>query len=157
MNDLDLITGKFNLIVETMPGKYKWYHLKSVYNFIQHFNEIDNKASQEKVASLLLHYLDYISENYVDSYEDAKKLFTNFIYPVGLIYKKHARFIYLLRPQSIFIYLIFLNVLLLVFRASNYFYLSLNIIGLTVYILMYIKVKVQECIDLTGNSSQGIR
>jgi hypothetical protein len=141
MNDLDLITDKFNLIVETMPGKDKWYHLKSVYNFIQHFHEIENKELQQKVSSLLLHYLDYISENDVNSYDDAKMLFTDFLYPIGIIYKKHARFTYLLRPQSILIYLVFLNVLFLVFGANTYFFLSLNAIGLAVYILMYMKSK----------------
>jgi len=123
-----------------MPGKDKFYHLKTVYNFIHHFNEID-RGSQEKVGDLLFEYVDYISKNDVDSYKDAKSLFDNFLLPVGSIYKKQARFTYLIRPRSIVVYLVFLNVLFFTFRASNYPYLVLNAIVLPFLYLMYTRSK----------------
>jgi len=139
MNEIELINDKFNLVVTEMPEKKKLYHLRSVYNFIVHFDEINEVESKAMVIHLLSEYLDYVYSNEIKSASEAKRLFNEYIYPIGIIYKKEAGFTYFFRPQSILVYLAALNITFLVLKSSIYIFVLLNLVGVIVFAIMHKK------------------
>jgi len=140
MDESNQLIEKFNFIVNHMPHKNKYYHLKSMYNFLQHFNEIPDRERKEKVFNSLNEYLNYITENDIVSTKECRHVFFTFIEPVGLIYKKCCGFSYILRPQSLVVYLIALNLIFFLFKTNPYFYI-LNILGFAFIYLMYKRSK----------------
>ena len=141
MINIELVTERFNDIIMMMPEKKQKYHLKSIRNFLIHFNEIPNESDKQKVLDALFNYLEFISENTISSNQECKNLFYEYIRPVGLIYQKNANFKYLVGPDSVMVLLIILNILLFFIGLNMIWYLMINIPLMTVIISLYYKSK----------------
>ena len=139
MNEINEIIKKYDIIVIGKGENAKYYNLKSVKNFILHFNEISDDESKKIVIKLLGEYLDYISENEIDSLKEAKFLFYEYVYPVGLLYRKHSKFTYFLRPTSLFIYLGFINIFIFFIKENINYFVFFNLLGSIVIYIMYKK------------------
>ena len=134
MNDL---VEKYNYFIENFPFKNKFYHLISIKNFIDNFDKLKNEKDKEEIFSLLNEYMDYITLNEVNSHKECKSLFYDFIAPIGRIYSRNIKFIFLFAPSTIIIYTIIIAAVLCGFKI-NYLFLSLLfLICIGVIILVY--------------------
>ena len=141
MDNINEITKRYNDFVNNYPEKNKYYHLNSVYNFITHFADIKDLAASNAAYKLLDTYFDYITLNTIDSLEKCKYIFYHYIQPIGKIFTKYANFTYILRPQSLIVYLITANLLLLLFKVNYYILIPLNLLGLGFIFYSYNKIK----------------
>ena len=141
MQKLENIIKKYNHIIGTMPEKDRFYHLKSVANFIEHFNEISDENSQRKVLDLLDKYTTYIEYNNVNTKKECQRLFYEYINPVGIIYKKCCDFTYFTRPQSVFFYQIIINLIISLLKPGLTVLIIINIAFIGLIFLMYKKGK----------------
>ena len=149
MKELEEVINKYNLILDQMPEKNKFYNLKSVYNFIIFFEEIKDEESKNKTLFLLNEYIDFITKNSVDSNAECRYLFNKYLFPIGEIYTKHCKFTYFIRPTSILTIILILNILLFIFSVHIYYYILLNTIGLFFWVKMNLKIKTHRfyCIN----------
>ena len=88
MKSIGIVVEKYRYIITQMPEKKRKYHLKSIHNFLIHFEELTLDSDREIVFETLNEYLEFISVNTIDSNNECKKLFYEYIRPVGLIYQK---------------------------------------------------------------------
>ncbi len=124
----DLIK-KFNEFQGELHSDRKYCHLRSVANFINHFDEITSEHNQLRVYHLLNDYMDCLSTNEGRSWDDAKQLFDEYIIPAGLIYNKEAGFKMIISPFLTAFFCFLTNLVLLVagfnwiyFLVSNSFF-----------------------------------
>lgn len=95
-----------------------------------HFEELTLDSDREIVFETLNEYLEFISVNTIDSNNECKKLFYEYIRPVGLIYQKKAGFKYLLGPDSIVVLFVLINITLLILNANLYLFIIFSFIGI---------------------------
>jgi len=130
MKSIGIVVEKYRYIITQMPEKKRKYHLKSIHNFLIHFEELTLDSDREIVFETLNEYLEFISVNTIDSNNECKKLFYEYIRPVGLIYQKKAGFKYLLGPDSIVVLFVLINITLLILNANLYLFIIFSFIGI---------------------------
>ncbi len=140
MSNIDEVILKFNYYIENFPEKRHLYQPKSVFNFLKHFEEI-NEKDKITVTNLLNEYLDYILENKIDNKEDCKEAFFTYIFPIGAIFKRDANFILLFRYKSYLFLLALLNIFLLLIYPNITILVFLNIIGIVITLYLFKRSK----------------
>jgi len=141
MKKIENIIEKYNLIIDTMPEKNRFYHLKSISNFIEHFDEISDEKSKNNVLELLYNYINHIAYNNVNSNKECQRLFYEYINPIGMVYKKYCDFSYFIRPQSIFFYQIIFNLLIFLIKLELTVIVIINLAITGLIFFMYKKGK----------------
>lgn len=131
MKDIEKIIIKYNNCIENFPEKIHLYQPKSIFNFLTHFEEI-NELEKIKVTILLNEYLDYILVNNIETKEECKEAFFKYIHPIGIIYKRDAKFILLFRYQSVLILLALVNLFLFFIYPNKIIITGINIIGVLI-------------------------
>jgi len=141
MNTINLIIEKYNYITENIPEKRKRHNLKSINNFLLHFEEIKNPLEKEQVISLLNDYFDFILNNSIDTNKERQDVYFTFIEPVGLIYKRNASFHYFISPQICIFFWVITSIILFIARSPILLLIGFNAISLAVIIFMYAATK----------------
>lgn len=135
------LVKKFNEFQGEFQSDRKYCHLRSVANFINHFDEITSDHKRLIVYNLLNEYMDCLSTNEVSSWDDAKQLFDNYIIPVGLIYNKEAGFKMLISPFLSTVFCILTNLILLIVGFNWIYFLVVNTFFAALFFYIYRKRK----------------
>lgn len=129
-----------NEVMELQMGLNRRYlHLRSVDNFIFHFDEIENEADKEWIYTTLTNYLLFCKQ--IDEDIDTKmgnQLYYEFLDKVAQYYRYHLKFRMVVNKVSYGImFLVLLLTIVLVFN----FLVSLIVVPVFVHFLIYINNK----------------
>jgi len=127
---------KYNLLREKYPFKNKYYHLNSIRNFINSYDKINVSNDKIEAFELLQAYLDYATNNEIETNIQCRQAFYLYIQPIGILYKRNMKFIFLIQPSSIILITFIINIFILFFKNDVTYFLILNLIGLIIYILV---------------------
>lgn len=129
MNNKEKIILKYNQFLIDFPEKRQLYQLKSLHNFLLHFDEIENDFDSHEILKLINEYLDYINYHNIETKEECKELYFKFIHPIGVLYSKYAGFNILFRYQSILIAVALINLIILFLKINIFLMILINLIG----------------------------
>lgn len=59
----------------------RFYHVKSMMNFLKYYKDITNKSGQQKAYDLINAYFDEIEKNPIFDFNRAQFIFTKYISP----------------------------------------------------------------------------
>jgi len=136
--NLSVIYRSFLLLKK--PNK-RFYHIKSVENFIFHFDETSQTLEKENIFNLLKNYLDHINENDISDIIECREKFEKFIYPVGKYFEKNCKFIIFVKLYISIFYLAVICSVLYFFNSNVYFYLCAIAAVLIFYGYTYLKIR----------------
>ena len=119
------LVEKYNYLIENYPFKSKYYHLRSLNNFIENFDNIKDYNDKEKAFELLDNCLNYSIDNEINNLNECKIIYKEFIVNIGKLYKKNMNFKMTFHTSSVLI---------------NCFVVSLICVYLKANILIFITV-----------------
>jgi len=134
------LINQYEKILEKPKSDDRFYHIKSVANFINNFSQLKD-TSKIKANNILNEYLNYAFENSIENIEDGVFIFNTYIKPLGEIYKSDCNFLHYIKTWLVAFYCIIgAAVFSLLFK--NYYWLVVIISFLTfMFITVYIKRK----------------
>ena len=123
-----------NLKYRIQKDKKKFYHFRSISNFLYHIN--DKKLSnQNLVIGNLLELMDFLESNNIDSIHDSLTVFNRFLKPIGELYEKDLGFFIFMKP---WILNIWISILLVFFyMIGNKIYLTIFLIALFIFFIYW--------------------
>jgi len=105
-----------NLKFKIPKEKKKYYHFRSIDNFIYHIN--NKKLSNKKfVINKLLEFIEFLEINTI---HDSLIIFNNFLKPVGDLYEKNLNFFIMARPWILNIWICILGAFFLMLKNNVY-------------------------------------
>lgn len=96
--------------------KRKYYHLKSIFNFLLYLPLIKNPTTQRFVIEKLDNYFDYVETQSIEGIHESLDVFNKFIKPVGEIYETEFGFFIMIKPWILNISIIILGLILYSFH-----------------------------------------
>ena len=121
---------------EVMLEEYiqtRFYHFRSIQNFILSFDKLDSKE-KEKVYFNLMEYLDVVKKDPITNMHQCADLFTEYIRPVGSLYENSYGFMPNISWWIIIFWAIFSFGILYVFNLSIIFYIIIGVFFISYYI-----------------------
>lgn len=141
MNIIEEVKIKYVYFLTQIPNKNKFYHLKSIQNFMLGFEEIGSMNVKYGIADILNKYFDYVNDHDVNSKTEGRYIFFTFIEPLGMIYKKKLKFSFLFSLNTIFIYF-FLGILIMaIFKILMVYILGIIILGALIFYKIFLQRK----------------
>lgn len=92
------LNEKMNFFESLVPEKRRYYHAKSIRNFIFHYKDLRNLADRERIYYLINSYFEFCSSNVISNIYDSLKVYNDFIKPIGEYYCDHLGFIVFVKP-----------------------------------------------------------
>ena len=129
-------------------NKKKYYHLRSISNFIYHINSqklIDRKFVLDKLRE----FMDFLESNQIDDIHDSLIVFNTFLRPIGELYERDLGFFVMIKPWILNIWVLFFLLVVSFFDKKIYFlyffillsifaiYMARKIYGRKVYAFMW--------------------
>lgn len=134
------LVNKFNEVYKARAVDRRYYHFRSVRNFIKYYDELNEGKKKREVYEALIEYLDYIAEHDISDRNSSYDLYKHYLHPIGWYYVKRfgfttiARFdvmlliasipsiiIYLMFPyKTILLIVIMTNLIFFVYVISKY-------------------------------------
>lgn len=87
-----ILEDKLNYIIVFCTGKLKYYHYKTIKNYIFYLDKIPNKEDKEKIFEILNEYLELIKNEPNPTRDLAIEYFQNYIQPVSRFYENYFDF-----------------------------------------------------------------
>jgi hypothetical protein len=133
----------FIRILEDERGYRKYYCLKSIKNFLYHFDEVKDKQFQKDILELLNGYLQEVDHSPIYNMLDGTELCNKYIYPVGKIYERFYNFMPYIRKSSIIYLASFFIVTIYIFNLPliSYVFVSACFLGYYSYIMIKARQK----------------
>ena len=116
----------------------RFYHFRSMQNFISSFDKLGSDQKQ-KVYSILIEYLQRIKQEPIQDMHQSTTLFDEYIRPVGNLYERTLGFMPMISSWVIIFWAIVLFSFLYVFNLSIIFYAAIGIFLSSYYIYVLIK------------------
>ena len=135
------IEEKYAEVLRQYPFGQKYFHLKSIDNFIIHLNEFGTQYYKAESIRSIDRYLNFILAGYNIDRDNAKQVFNEYIQPLGEIYSKRLKFIFYMRPSSIIFWVIVMTAIFFLFKLSIVFYIVLITIAILKMSFNYSKYK----------------
>ena len=143
-NDIkENIDNKLSELINREGIIHKYYHFKSVQNFIYHLNKLNDKDIVIKVCIILNEYLDSVKDAPITDRMISLELFEEFIRPVGNIYERNAGFMPMLRSWVVFFWIVFFFLILYVFSVPPVFF-SLVATSVVIYYIYIIRKRIDH-------------
>ena len=113
----------------------RFYHFRSIQNFISSFDKLGSDQKQ-KVYSTLIEYLQKIKQEPIEDMHQSTTLFDEYIRPVGNLYEKNLGFMPMMSVWVICFWVIVLFGIMFIFRLSIIFYCVIGILLASYYIYL---------------------
>lgn len=120
IEDLDL---KLKEILQKVDSNKKYYHYRTINNFIFFMKEIKLTNEREKIYFSLNKYLEVVNENPLEDASDSLQIFHNHIRPIGKLYEDFFGFVPMINLSTIAFWYGILALLLYVINAGFLFYI----------------------------------
>ena len=140
MNDIEKIIEKYDFVNSNIGDK-RYFHLNSIRNFIIHFEYFASYTEKYFVTDLINKYLDFLIEKIYIDQDEAKKIFYEYIEPIGAFYSKRLGFrLYISFPTYLF-FILFAFISFYILKLGILFYVFTILILLSHYGAGYLKFK----------------
>ena len=140
MNEIEMIIEKYDFINSNFGNK-KYFHLNSIRNFIIHFENFASYTEKYFVIDLINKYFDFLIEKaYIDQ-NDAKKIFYEYIQPIGIFYSKRLGFTLYTSLSTYLFFIFFAFITFYLLKFGILFYVFTILILLARYMASYLKFK----------------
>ena len=116
-----ILKEKFEILKEIPKQNIRFYHMRSIRNFIFHFNEIKSPNDKLYVFNYIDGYLDFVIENGIYDIHECRDLFIKYIYPVGKFYMRNLKFSGFIKWYVIVLYILIMYAILTFFSAGIVF------------------------------------
>lgn len=133
------LQNKFNDLKLARDSNQKFYHFRSIENFIYHFDDVGSLELKEKIYSILMEYLQKVIEDPIENLEECTSLFDDYIRPVGNLYERALGFMPMIRIWVIIFWVIPLMIIVYALNLSIIFYGIIGVLFLSYY--FYIRKK----------------
>jgi hypothetical protein len=110
---------EISLLTKNLPSSYKkYYHLKSIENFLYNFDKLSDEESKQYVKDLLAECIDYYQCHSISNVFESLDIFQKYLKPVGQVYERQLNFSITIKPWLftlyvligfLFVYLVFDN------------------------------------------------
>lgn len=130
-----------NLKKEIEGNKKKYYHFRSVSNFLFYTEMLNNKEDKAFVVEKLNGFTTYIENNRIDNVHDSLAMFKEYLKPIGEFYEKEFGFFVMIKPWILNIWIILF--LIVFWVLQNRFYFIIFLIPVTLF-CFYLAVKVYK-------------
>ncbi len=135
------VLEKYNRVLTSNSSNVKYLNLKSINNFILHYNELVTFQMKNQVEELLEDYLDFLLEKGEVSQSEAKSVFYKYIQPIGDIYVKRVGFSFYTKPSTIAFFLVLFWLLFFAISAPLVLYIVTGIFSLYFFLSDFNKLK----------------
>jgi hypothetical protein len=126
------IEEDLNRLKEDLDGSNKkYYHLKSITNFLYHFHSLEDKNSKEEVLILLTNLFNYYKEHSIRDIQESLTVFQKYLKPIGEIYEQQLGFFVFIAPWLLFLYI-------MIGYGVVFLLLNNNFIAVTIFLLVVI-------------------
>ncbi len=139
-NNIEILKDKYLKLKQMNKENRRFYHFKSVRNFIIHFHEIATPHDREIIFNLLNGYLDEVIENDILDIYECQEVFTNYIKPVGKYFTEKLKFVVFFKWYTILFYILSFYAILTFFSANSFFFISGFGVILFFMLEMFIKI-----------------
>lgn len=137
------IQSKLNELINEKCVKKRFYHFRSVQNFIYFFDELENTQLKEKTYLILIEYLSLVKNEPIEDIHQCTMLFDEYIRPVGSLYENACGFMPVIRLWVLIFWGVFLFGILYMFNLSITFYCIIGLI-LSGYYFYFFKKKLEK-------------
>ena len=118
----------------------KYYHFRSIGNFIYFFDELGNNQVKEKVYFTIIEYLDLVKDEPIYDINECITVYEEYIKPIGSLYENAFGFMPAISLWVVIFWVACLYGILYLFSASMNFYIIIGIIP-SGYYLYFLKKK----------------
>jgi hypothetical protein len=143
MNDKQIIQSKLDELKNQIDIQKRFYHFRSIQNFIYFFDKLKSSERKEKAFFTLNEYLDIVKSEPIEDINQCIFLYTKYIKPIGSLYEDEFNFMPAISFRTVlFLVIIFYGVFYL-FNLPVVFYVFIGII-LFGYYFYFLKKKLQK-------------
>ena len=128
MNDKQKIQFKLDELRNQNNIIKRFYHFRSIQNFLYYFDDIESGQLKEKVYSILIEYLDLVKSEPIEDIHQCIILFDEYIRPVGTLYENAFKFMPVISLWVLIFWAIVLSAILYMFNLSMGFYFVIGIL-----------------------------
>ena len=129
-NDIQL---RLNTLMDKKGLIKRFYHFRSIQNFIHFFDDLESVQLKEKVYSTLMEYLDIVNKEPIEDIHQCTELFDQYIRSIGNLYERAFGFAPVLSLWVFVFWSIVLFSVLYIFNLSIILYFIIGIIVLCYY------------------------
>lgn len=122
------IQFKLNELIHEKGIKERFYHFRSIQNFIYFFDDLESSQLKEKTYLILIEYLDLVKNEPIEDIHQCTALFDEYIKPVGSLYESAFGFMPAISLWVLIFWGIFLFGVLYMFNLSIIFYCIIGIL-----------------------------
>ena len=123
MNNLkETLEIELDEVLQQPLNKKKYYHYRSIDNFLFYLDQIENKDEKEKIFSILYEYLEILKTTIIDRGESIT-LFNKYIRPVGKFYEKSFHFMPVFGVLAAGFWILLFSLIQYMFKLTPLFYL----------------------------------
>ena len=84
----------------------KYYHLRSIKNFLYNFDELADAESKQYVKGLLTECIDYYQCHSISNIFESLDVFQKYLKPVGQVYERQLNFSIMIKPWLFTLYVL---------------------------------------------------
>jgi hypothetical protein len=136
------LDNKYKLLKTMNLANRRFYHLKSIRNFLRHFNEINNYHEKTYVYNLLNEFLDIVIKDGISNYAECRDLSIKYISPVGRLYARKLRFAIYFKWYTISFCIISMYLLMSFFSA--HWIIQLLGYGIIIFFIIEMLIKINQ-------------
>jgi hypothetical protein len=130
-----------NLKNNISKSNRKFYHFRSVSNFLFYFDKVNNKEDRDFITEKLNGFLIYIGNNNVENVHQSLTLFNEYLKPIGELFEKIFHFFVMIEPWILNIGIGFVFIIFWLTNSITYFLIFLFPLSLFCF---YLGVKVYK-------------
>ena len=122
----------------------RFYHLRSVENFIYHIDKIHSQSEREKMYDLLMTYFEASNQySHYITIEDSLVLFNKYLKPIGKYYSDNHGFWIFVKPWIIIVWIMIFFISMILFNVDRIVYVFFVLI-LSIYLCYIAKKFIQK-------------
>lgn len=137
-----ILKEKFEILKKMPKQNIRFYHMRSIRNFIFHFNEIKSPNDKVYVFNYMDAYLDDVIENGIYNINECKDLFNKYLYPVGKFYMQKLKFAIFLKWYVIALCILSMYAILTFFSTGIFF--TILGYGIILFFIVEMVVKILQ-------------
>ena len=127
------IQSSLNELILKKNKEERFYHYRSLQNFIHFFDDLGSIQLKKQVYSILIEYLEIVKSEPIEDIHQCTTLFDEYIRPVGHLYEKSLGFMPIMSFWVMAFWFIFLFGIIYVFNLPIISYYIIGILFLGYY------------------------
>lgn len=138
----EILEIKLDEVLQRSHNKKKYYHYRSIHNFLFYLDQIKKQQEKEKIFSILNEYLELLKIGVVNR-EESVTLFNQYIRKVGKFYEDNFQFMPAFGIFTTIFWSLFFSLIQYLFQLTLLFYLF-TALPILLYYLYNLKKRINH-------------